>query len=272
MAEVEARGSLSKLREAWPSINGLSNSPDEPVEWARLPPNGKMLRMVAMQQAVSRADADARVAALIATLESDARGPAARPKNQALADLSRLRSCSGALASAWLTAQPGFTELTAIDFCVNARLRLGEILLAGQDGDAACVCGRVMPAGGTHSLICGALWRTVVAPRNGMAQAACRALSRFGVACALEPHVQQLPKFKRAAGLRALPARDDTTTIRAHGLPQRADPPLHNDPPGAGAAPAPAWWHGLATLQRGRRDSCAPVLRSPRPRSAGGGM
>ena len=101
MAEEEARGSLSKLREAWPSINGLSNSPDEPVEWARLPPDGKMLRMAAMQQAVSRADADARVAALFSTLEADARRPAARPKDQALwgmPDLSRLRSCSGALA------------------------------------------------------------------------------------------------------------------------------------------------------------------------------
>ena len=129
MAEVEARGSLGKLREAWPSINGLSNSPDEPVEWARLPPDGEMLRMAAMQQAVSRADADTRVAALFATLGADARGPAARPKNQALADPSRLRSCSGALASAWLTARPGFTELTTIEFCVNARLRLGEFPL-----------------------------------------------------------------------------------------------------------------------------------------------
>ena len=141
MAEVEARGSLNKLREAWPSINGLSNSPDEPVAWARLPPDGKMLRMAAMQQAVSRTDAHARVAALVATLEVDARGPAAQPNNPALADLSRLRSCSGSLASAWLTSRPGFTELTAIEFCVNARLCLCEILLAGQDGDAACVCG-----------------------------------------------------------------------------------------------------------------------------------
>ena len=219
MAEVDARMSLNKLREAWPSINGLSDSPDEPVELARLPPDGKMLRMAALQQAVSRADA--RVAALFATLEANARGPAARPKDQALADLSCLRNCSGALASAWLTARPGFTELTAIDSFVNARLRLGEILLAGQDGDGACVRGRLMPAGGTQSPICGALWRTVVARHNGMAQAWCRAFSRCGVACALEPHVQQLPKFQRAAGLRALPARDETTTIRAHGLPKR---------------------------------------------------
>ena len=119
--------------------------------------------MAALQQAVSRADVDARVAALFATIAPDARGPAAPPKDQALADLLRLRSCSRALASAWLTVRSGFTELTAIEIYVNARLRLGEILLASQDGDAACVCGRLMPAGGTHSLICGALWRIVVA-------------------------------------------------------------------------------------------------------------
>ena len=67
--------------------------------------------------------------------------------------------------------------------------------------------------GGTHSLTCGALWRTVVARHNGMASAWCRAFSRCGVACALELHVQQLPEFKRAAGLAALPAREETTTI-----------------------------------------------------------
>ena len=98
-----------------------------------------------------------------------------------------------------------------------------------------------MPAGGTHSLICGALWRIVVARHNGMAQAWCRAFSHCGVARALEPHVQQLPKFKRAAGLRALrAARDDTTTIRAHGLPQRADPALHNDPQSTRASVVPS--------------------------------
>ena len=274
MAEVEARGSLSKLREAWPSINGLSNSPDEPVEWARLPPDGKMLRTAAMQQAVSRADADAPVAALFATLEADARGPAARPKDQALADLSRLRSISGALASAWLTARPGFTELTAIEVCVNARLRLGEILLAGQDGDAACVCGRLIPSGATHSLICGALWRTVVARHNGMAQAWCRAFSQCSVACALEPHVQQLPKVKRAAGLWALPARDNTTTIRAHGLPRRTDPPLHNDPQSTRASAAPSTPHGTQALTNPSQPdlalmACPPMTaQSSEPRTA----
>ena len=120
MTEVEARMFLNRLREAWPSISGLSNRPDEPMERERFPPDAKTLRIAAMQQAITRADADARVAALFATFDADARGPAARPNDQALADLSRLRSCSGALASAWLTARPGFTELTAMDFRVNA--------------------------------------------------------------------------------------------------------------------------------------------------------
>ena len=80
---MEARTSLDKLREAWPSIKGFPASPDEPVERAWLPSDGKVLRMAALQQAVPRADADIidAVAALFATLKADARGPAARPKN-----------------------------------------------------------------------------------------------------------------------------------------------------------------------------------------------
>ena len=87
----------------------------------------------------------------------------------------------------------------------------------------------------------------MVARHNGMAQACCRAFSRCGVTCAVDPHVQQLPKFKCATGLRALPARDDTTTIRARGLPQHADPPLHNDPKSTRASVVPStppWHHG----------------------------
>ena len=41
---------------------------------------------------------------------------------------------------------------------------------------------------------------------------------------------------------------------------------------GAGAAPALAWWHGVTTLPRRRCDSRAPIIRSPRPRSASGGV
>ena len=216
----------------------------------------------------SPADADAPVAAIFATLKADAGGPAARPKDQALADLSRLRSCSGVIASAWLTARPGLTELTAIEFCVNARLRLGETLLAGQDGGTACVCGRLMPAGGTHSLICGALWRTVVARHNGKVQAWCRAFSRCGVACALEPHLEQLPQFKRAAGLRALPDRDETTTIRADGVPKRADPPSHDDLQCTCASAVPSTPHGTQVLTNPSQPdlaltACPPVTAQP---------
>ena len=53
------------------------------------------------------------------------------------------------------------------------------------------------------------LWSTVADDgRPGMAQAWCRAFSRCGVACALELHVQQLPKCKRTAGTRPLNARN----------------------------------------------------------------
>lgn len=47
MAEVEARTSLNRLWEAWPSIKGLSNCLDESVHWARLTIDGTMLRMAA---------------------------------------------------------------------------------------------------------------------------------------------------------------------------------------------------------------------------------
>ena len=113
--------------------------------------------MAALQRAISQADADARTAALFATLEADAKGTSSQVRSAALADRARLRSCAGSLALAWLTARPGPADLTAVEFCISARLRLGEDLFAGQDGDDACVCGRSMAASGTHSLICGAV-------------------------------------------------------------------------------------------------------------------
>ena len=114
--------------------------------------------------------ADACTAALFAMLEADAKGASSQARSAALVDLARLRSCAGSLESAWLTARPGPAELTAVEFCISARLRLGEDLeiCAGQDGDHACVCGRSMAAGSTHSLTCGALWHTVVARHNAL--------------------------------------------------------------------------------------------------------
>ena len=60
--------------------------------------------------------------------------------------------------------------------------------------------------------------------------------------------MQQLPKFKRAVGLRALPARDETTTLRTHGLPKRADPAPHADPQSARAWAVPSAPHGTQAL------------------------
>ena len=74
-------------------------------------------------------------------------------------------------------------KLTATAVCANTQLRLGKLLLAGQDGDAACDA-----AGGTHSLVCATLWLTVVARQNRMTQAWRRAFSRCGEACAFDQH------------------------------------------------------------------------------------
>ena len=91
--------------------------------------------MTSFQHAVTHANADARAAAVLATREADAAGQAPQLRAAALSDMARLRSCAGALASAWLTFQPGLTELTAVDSRTIARLRLGEDLFPGQDGD-----------------------------------------------------------------------------------------------------------------------------------------
>ena len=85
---------------------------------------------------------------------------------------------------------------------------------------------------------------------------------------------QQLPKLKPEAGLRALPARDHTTTIRAHGLPQRADPPLHNDPQTTRASAVPSTPHGTQALTNPSQPdlalmACPPVTaQSSAPRTA----
>ena len=63
--------------------------------------------MAALQREISQADADARTAALFATLEADEKKASSQVRSAALADLARLRSCAGSLSSAWLTARPG---------------------------------------------------------------------------------------------------------------------------------------------------------------------
>ena len=71
----------------------------------------------------------------------------------------------------------------------------------------ACMCGRVAAAWGTHSLVCCAVWHTVVACHNMMLDAWRRVFARAGISSSLEPHVKQLPQRLHAAGLPALPSR-----------------------------------------------------------------
>ena len=96
-------------------------------------------------------DVDAHSAALFTTLEADAKGVSSYAQSTALADLARLHSCAGSLVSAWLTARFGAAKLTAAEFGIST----GEDVFAGQEGNAACECGRSTTAGGTHS---GAPW------------------------------------------------------------------------------------------------------------------
>ena len=116
---LEAHTSLARLQEAWPNVKGLAESPDDAAEWAGRKPDGKALRMAALQQAICQADADARAAALFATLEADAKGATSQARSAAVADLTRLHSCAGSLVSACLTAQPGPAELTAVQLCIS---------------------------------------------------------------------------------------------------------------------------------------------------------
>ena len=89
--------------------------------------------MAGFQHAVEHADADAHAAAVFTTLEADAAGQTSQLRAAALSDMAHVRNCAGALASARLTARPGLTELTAVEFRTNALFRLGEDLSRGQD-------------------------------------------------------------------------------------------------------------------------------------------
>ena len=241
---LEAHGSLARLQEAWPTVKGQADNPDDAAEWAGRKPDGKALRMATLQRAISHADADVRVAALFATLEADAKRASSQARSAALADLARLRSCAGSLASAWLIARPGPAELTAVEFCISARLRLGEDLFAGQDGDDACVCGRSMAARGTHSLICGALWHTVLACHNVLTEAWLRIADRGGIAATREPHVKQLPQRRRAKGLPALPTRPLPAPSAGGYMPARASPAAPGIPHPTPASAVPSTLHG----------------------------
>ena len=75
--------------------------------------------MAALKREISHEDADARAAALLATLEADAKVAPSHARSAAPANLGRLRSCARSLASAWLTARPVPAELKAVEFRIS---------------------------------------------------------------------------------------------------------------------------------------------------------
>ena len=50
---LEAHSSLARLQEAWPTVKGLADRPDDAAEWSGRKPDGKALRMAALQRAMS---------------------------------------------------------------------------------------------------------------------------------------------------------------------------------------------------------------------------
>ena len=155
-------------------MKGLADSPDDAAAWAGRKPDGKALRMAALQRALSHADADALTATLLQRSKQMQRGPLHKVGLRLLQTLPAYAGVSLAHSTAWSSGAHGSRVLH------GARLRLGEDLFAGQDGDDANVCGRSMAAGGTHSLFCGALWHTVVARQNGLTEAWLRIAARKG--------------------------------------------------------------------------------------------
>ena len=241
---LEAHASLARHQEAWPTVRGQADSPDDAAEWAGRKPDGKALTMADLQRAISHADPDARAAALFATREADAKEASSQVPSAALADLTRLRSCAGSLESTWLSARPYPAELTAVEFCIRASLRLGENLFAGQVGDDACVCGRSMASGGTHSLICGVQWHTVVARHNALTEASLRIAARGRIAATREPQVKQLAQRSRAMGLPALPTRPPPVPSAVGHMPTRASPAAPGIPHPTPASAVPSTLHG----------------------------
>ena len=241
---LKAHASLARLQEAWPTVKGLADSPNDAAEWAGCKPDGRALRMAALELAISHADADARAAALSTTLKTDAKGASSQVRLTALAGLDRLRSCAGSLASAWLAARPGPDGLTAVEFGISARLRLGEDLFSGQDGDDSCVCGRSMAAGGIHSLICGTLRHNVVARHNALTEAWLRIAARGGIEATREPHMKKLPQQARALGPPALPTRPPPAPSTGGQIPARASPVAPGIPHLTPASVVPSTLHG----------------------------
>ena len=101
-----------------------------------------------------------------------------------------------------------------------------------------------MAAGGTHSLICGALWHTVVARHNAMTEAWLRIAARGGIAVTREPHVKQLPQRPHAMGLPALPTRPPLAPSAGGHMPARASTAAPGIPHLTPASAVPSTLHG----------------------------
>ena len=105
-AAVELQGVLDRLRATWGhAIADLGAGPADAAAWA-LDATAK-LRLTQLQRAISRAEADGRKAAMFAALFTAGSGRTSQFTEDGQAAAARLRSCMGAMASAWLTALPG---------------------------------------------------------------------------------------------------------------------------------------------------------------------
>jgi hypothetical protein len=231
-AAVEMQQVLDRLRLTWSvSIPEIANSPAGAANWAV--DESAKVRLTQLQRALARAEADGRKAAVFQALLVATNGRSAQIAARARASMARLRSCMGAIASAWLMALPGpVTGLSDMEFGVCARLRLGEALLPTLSDDGDCPCGRSGESG-THSLVCKSLWGTVIARHNLLVEAWRRVIARSGIASAVEPHLSRLPQ-----GLgRGLPARPAAT---------RTSPSTTPSPAQASAAPSTS--HGAQAL------------------------
>ena len=98
-------------------------------------------------------------------------------------------------------------------------------------------------AGGTHSLICGALWHTVVARHNALTEAWLYIAARGGIAASCKPHMKQLPQRPRAMGFPALPTRPPPAPSAGGHMPARASPAAPGIPHPTSALAVPSTLH-----------------------------
>ena len=87
-----------------------------------------------------------------------------------------------------------------------------------------CVCGRSMAAGGTHSLVCGVVWHTVVARHNALTEVRLGVAAHGGIAATRRLHVQQL-QSSTAAPCKGCPSRPHPP--RAHAGAREPCSPQH---------------------------------------------